>query len=181
MAFLYAAWPRYYTGFDLATNVAAYLPFGFLCAAAMRRHLATLPAWLLAALLGSALSLVLELLQSYLPNRVPSNLDLACNTAGASAGSVSCVCASAQVTPPVSQTCSTSTWGRMAKTPAMAKARFSPPDKRHGARVARCKAPTCCSAACTRCCTSAGGSLWLRGPKATSSSTEGMKSWSSGS
>ena len=82
MAFLGAAWPRYYTGFDLAVNIVAYLPFGFLCAAALRRHLAPMPAWLLATLLGGALSLVLELLQNYLPNRIPSNLDLACNTAG---------------------------------------------------------------------------------------------------
>jgi hypothetical protein len=52
----------------------------------MRRHLAALPAWLLAALLGSSLSLVLELLQSYLPNRIPSNLDLVCNAAGALLG-----------------------------------------------------------------------------------------------
>ena len=80
--FVGAAWPRYYTGFDLATNIVAYLPFGFLCAAALRRHLAPMPAWLLATLLGGALSLVLELLQNYLPNRIPSNLDLACNTAG---------------------------------------------------------------------------------------------------
>jgi len=86
LSFLGAAWPRYYTGFDLATNIVAYLPFGFLCAAAMRRHLAALPAWLLAALLGSSLSLVLELLQSYLPNRIPSNLDLVCNAAGALLG-----------------------------------------------------------------------------------------------
>lgn len=80
--FLGATWPRYYTGFDLATNIAAYLPFGFLCTAALRRHLAPMPAWLLATLLGGALSLALELLQNYLPNRVPSNLDLACNAAG---------------------------------------------------------------------------------------------------
>jgi hypothetical protein len=39
LSFLGAAWPRYYTGFDLAMNVIAYLPFGFLCAATMRRHL----------------------------------------------------------------------------------------------------------------------------------------------
>jgi VanZ family protein len=82
LGFLGAAWPRYYTGFDLAVNIAAYLPFGFLCAAALRRHLMSLPAWLLALLLGGALSLVMELLQNYLPNRVPSNLDLACNMAG---------------------------------------------------------------------------------------------------
>lgn len=84
--FLSAAWPRYYTGFDLAANIIGYLPFGFLCAAALCRRLASLPAWLLAAVLGSALSLGMELLQNYLPNRVPSNLDLACNAAGAVLG-----------------------------------------------------------------------------------------------
>lgn len=82
MAFLGATWPRYYTGFDLTMNVAAYLPFGFLCATVLRRQLAPMPAWLLATLLGATLSLVLELLQNYLPDRIPSNLDLACNTAG---------------------------------------------------------------------------------------------------
>ncbi len=82
LVFLTAAWPRYYTGFDLATNVAVYLPFGFLCAAALRRHLPGIPAWLLTTLLGSAVSLSLELLQNYLPDRVPSNLDLACNATG---------------------------------------------------------------------------------------------------
>jgi VanZ family protein len=80
--FLTAAWPRYYTGVDLATNVAVYLPFGFLCAAALRRRLPGIPAWLLATLLGSAASLSLEMLQNYLPERVPSNLDLACNATG---------------------------------------------------------------------------------------------------
>jgi len=35
LTFLGAAWPRYYTGFDLATNVVAYLPFGFFCTAAL--------------------------------------------------------------------------------------------------------------------------------------------------
>ncbi|MDA8256184.1 MAG: VanZ family protein [Betaproteobacteria bacterium] len=82
LGFLGAAWPRYYTTFDLATNLIAYLPFGFLCAAAWRRRLAPLPAWLLATALGGALSLTMELLQNYLPNRVPSNLDLACNAGG---------------------------------------------------------------------------------------------------
>lgn len=86
LGFLGANWPRYYTGFDLAANTVAYLPFGFLCAAAWRRRLEPLPAWLLATLLGAGLSLGMEVLQNYLPNRVPSNLDLACNGAGALAG-----------------------------------------------------------------------------------------------
>lgn len=88
LSFIMAGWPRYYTGFDLAANVVAYLPFGFLCAAAWRRHLSPVPAWLLATLLGGVLSLGMELLQNYLPNRVPSNLDLVCNIAGMLAGSL---------------------------------------------------------------------------------------------
>lgn len=86
LAFLGAPWPRYYTGFDLATNMLAYLPFGFFCTAALRRRGARPPAWLIAALLGGALSFTMELLQNYLPNRVPSNLDLATNSAGALLG-----------------------------------------------------------------------------------------------
>lgn len=86
LAFVGAAWPRYWTGFDLATNVVAYLPFGFFCTAALRRRMAPLSAWLVAALLGGALSFVMELLQNYLPSRVSSNLDLGCNAAGALLG-----------------------------------------------------------------------------------------------
>lgn len=86
LAFVAASWPRYYTAFDLATNVLAYLPFGFWCTAALRRRMTLLPAWLVAALLGGALSFTMELLQNYLPSRVPSNLDLACNAAGALVG-----------------------------------------------------------------------------------------------
>ena len=35
--FLDAAWPRYWTGFDLAINALAYLPLGFLLALTLRR------------------------------------------------------------------------------------------------------------------------------------------------
>jgi VanZ family protein len=86
LAFLGAAWPRYTTGFDLVINVLAYLPFGFFCTAALRHRLAPFSAWLAVVLLGASLSFVMELLQNYLPSRVPSNLDLACNTAGALLG-----------------------------------------------------------------------------------------------
>ena len=81
--FLTAAWPRYWTAFDLVTNVAAYVPLGFLLVPALR---AAWPLWLavLLTLLGAAgLSAGLETLQNFLPTRVPSNVDLACNTAGA--------------------------------------------------------------------------------------------------
>jgi VanZ family protein len=37
LAFVDAAWPRYWTVFDLAVNILAYLPLGFLLALALRR------------------------------------------------------------------------------------------------------------------------------------------------
>jgi VanZ family protein len=85
-AYLSAAWPRYITGFDVAVNVAGYIPLGFLAVAALHPRLRGLPA-LVAALLGAtALSLVLEAGQSYLPARVPTNLDVLCNIGGAAFG-----------------------------------------------------------------------------------------------
>lgn len=86
--FITAVWPRYFTAFDLTTNLIAYLPFGILCAATLRTGLAPLSACLIAAALGAGLSLALELAQNYLPNRVPSNLDLACNATGALVGAI---------------------------------------------------------------------------------------------
>ena len=82
LSFLGAAWPRYFTGFDLASNTLAYLPFGFLCTVSLRRRIRPLSACLVAVLLGSGLSFGMEILQNYLPSRVPSNLDLACNATG---------------------------------------------------------------------------------------------------
>ena len=85
-AFVTAAWPRYWTSFDLAINTLAYLPLGFLLTLAFRR----LPGWLTPALLaivfGATISFGLECLQAWLPSRVQSNLDLACNSAGATIG-----------------------------------------------------------------------------------------------
>ncbi len=85
-AFLAAAWPRYYTGFDLAANILAYLPLGFLTVPALQSRLGVAAAALLAALAGGGLSLAVEVLQNYLPSRVPSNIDLACNLIGAMIG-----------------------------------------------------------------------------------------------
>jgi VanZ family protein len=87
-AFLTAGWPRYFTGFDLASNIAAYLPLGFLWVAALRPRLATAVAVVAAALIGGLLSLMLESLQYFLPSRVPSNIDLACNITGTLAGAL---------------------------------------------------------------------------------------------
>ena len=85
-AYLTAPPPRYVTGFDVAANLLGYLPYGFLCVLALyprrRGHFALAAA----ALGGATLSLLMEAAQSFLPTRVPSNLDVVCNLAGALAG-----------------------------------------------------------------------------------------------
>ncbi len=71
--------------------------------------------------------------------------------------------------------------GDIASTPAIATARFSPPESRNGGRSARWGAPTVASAVATRSSTSAAGRPMFSGPNATSSCTVAMNSWSSGS
>ncbi len=87
--FLDAGWPRWWTGFDLVINILAYLPLGYLLTLALPhpsgRRL--LPA-LAGAVLAAVISFCLESLQTWLPSRVPSNLDLACNAAGGAIGAV---------------------------------------------------------------------------------------------
>lgn len=87
-AFLFYPWPRYYTGFDLLINIAAYIPFGIFMASSTRTRLTVVGGLLLAAGGGTLLSLVMELFQQYLPARIPSKLDLACNSVGSLAGGV---------------------------------------------------------------------------------------------
>jgi VanZ family protein len=87
-AFLDAGWPRYWTAFDLAANVAVYLPLGFLLTLALRGLPGRYTAPVLAALIAGGLSLGLEAVQSWLPSRVPSNVDLACNAAGGILGAI---------------------------------------------------------------------------------------------
>ena len=90
-AYLWAPWPKYWTGFDFAVNVAGYVPFGFLCALAVLRTRGGASAWrvvLRATAAGAAIAFSMETLQSYLPVRIPSNVDLALNTAGTVIGAV---------------------------------------------------------------------------------------------
>ncbi|MES2361316.1 MAG: VanZ family protein [Pseudomonadota bacterium] len=84
--FLAAPLPKYWTGFDVGVNLLGYAPVGFLLALAALRSRRV--KWAVSvAVLGSALlSLCMEALQSYLPSRVPSNVDLALNIAGAWTG-----------------------------------------------------------------------------------------------
>lgn len=86
LAFLSAAWPRYWTVFDLSINVIAYAPLGFVLALSLRRLPGRWSPALAAALSGCLLSFAFECLQNWLPARVPSNLDLVCNSAGCAFG-----------------------------------------------------------------------------------------------
>lgn len=88
-AFLFDAWPRYWTGFDVATNVAVYFVPAALGQALLRRRLRAAPAGIAVIALASSLSLLLEAAQAYLPARVPSRLDWLANTAGAALGALS--------------------------------------------------------------------------------------------
>lgn len=82
-SFLTAPWPKYWTGFDVASNVLGYAPLGFfLTLSAMRmgwRWRAV--TWSTAA--AALLSFSMEGLQSYLPARVPSQADFLLNMLGA--------------------------------------------------------------------------------------------------
>lgn len=94
-AFLWSPWPKYWTAFDLAANVAGYMPLGFLIALSFLRRgnpsfapASRLAAVMIAAASSAFLSFIMESLQTYLPSRVPSNVDFALNAVGAFAGAL---------------------------------------------------------------------------------------------
>ena len=85
-AYLADPLPQYLTAFDVITNVLGYMPFGALVVLALyprwRGALATGMAFIGGAMLSGAM----EAVQTYLPTRVASNLDLAANALGALLG-----------------------------------------------------------------------------------------------
>jgi len=84
-AYIAAPWPKYWTGFDIAINIVGYMPFGFLAAIALLRgrpDVGALGAVLRATTAGALISFAMETLQSYLPVRVASNVDLGFNILG---------------------------------------------------------------------------------------------------
>ncbi|HMN94635.1 MAG TPA: VanZ family protein [Hydrogenophaga sp.] len=83
---LLAPWPRYWTAFDVWANFLGYVPLGFLLAVAMVRTGWGPWSWPMAVLLPAVFSLSIETLQTLLPTRVPSNLDLVLNSAGGLVG-----------------------------------------------------------------------------------------------
>ena len=85
-AFLTAPWPKYWTGFDVVSNVLGYAPLGFLLTLSAMRMGVRARGILWSTLAASLLSLLMEGLQSYVPARVPSLQDFLLNTAGAGIG-----------------------------------------------------------------------------------------------
>ncbi len=89
-AFLTSPWTRWWTAFDFTANALGYAPLGFLVALARLRSAGPRrgsgDALGLALAAGAGLSLLMEGLQTFLPARVPSNLDLALNAFGALTG-----------------------------------------------------------------------------------------------
>jgi len=83
LAFLTLPWPHWWTWFDLVTNLLGYIPFGALVFGALvRSDVPVRPSMLLACAAGTLLSLAMEFLQNFLPQRVSSNVDLGVNALG---------------------------------------------------------------------------------------------------
>jgi len=87
-AYLDSPIPQHVTAFDLIVNVIGYMPMGALFVLALHPRLRGVAA--LAVVMPAALALAggVEALQTYLPRRVASNLDLATNVAGALIGAL---------------------------------------------------------------------------------------------
>lgn len=80
---------QHQSAFDIVSNLLGYLPLGGLVAmAALRSAWSAKPAVALALLLGTALSYGCEVLQHFVPARVPAREDLVMNIAGTAAGTL---------------------------------------------------------------------------------------------
>jgi VanZ family protein len=85
-AFLNLQPQRYWTGFDVMVNIVGYMPLGTLLVLSLYPALRGMWAVLAAGLGGILVSGTMEVVQNYLPSRVPSNLDLLTNAGGCLAG-----------------------------------------------------------------------------------------------
>jgi VanZ family protein len=85
--FMLLGWPRWWTWFDLVSNLLGYMPLGFLLFVALvRSGRRAGAAAALACVVGTVLSFSMETLQNYLPQRVASNVDLGLNALGTALG-----------------------------------------------------------------------------------------------
>ncbi len=79
---------RYWTGFDVLTNIFGYIPLGSLLVLGMYPRIRGVGAVVLAAVFGILFSGTMEAVQTFLPTRVASNLDLATNSLGCLIGAI---------------------------------------------------------------------------------------------
>ena len=86
--FLNTTMPQYWTGFDVVVNIIGYIPLGMLFALAVYPKVHGIWAILLASILSILVSGTVEAVQTYLPSRVPSNLDFFTNSAGGFVGAL---------------------------------------------------------------------------------------------
>ncbi len=86
--FIPLSWPSQVSRSDIIVNLAVYLPLGLLLMLGWRRRVSAGTAIILTTLCGVALSLGLEYLQNYIPQRVPSLLDTALNGSGTLIGAL---------------------------------------------------------------------------------------------
>lgn len=86
--FLNTTMPQYWTGFDVVVNIIGYIPLGMLFALAVYPRIHGIWAILLASVLSVLVSGTVEAVQTYLPSRVPSNLDFFTNSAGGFVGAI---------------------------------------------------------------------------------------------
>ncbi len=82
LAFMTMRMPHYWTVFDAGINVVGYIPLGILMVYALYPRVRGVWAVLLTALCGTFISGSMEAVQTFLPSRVPSNLDFITNSLG---------------------------------------------------------------------------------------------------
>jgi VanZ family protein len=82
LAWLDAPLPRFITLFDVSVNILAYIPFGFLVMFAAYPRWRNYVALGIALGLSAALAFGVETLQSWLPTRIPSQMDWWANVLG---------------------------------------------------------------------------------------------------
>ncbi len=88
LSFLNLSLPHYWTTFDVLVNVIGYIPFGTLIVFVLHPRLRGMAAMLVALACGMLVSGTMEAVQTFLPNRVPSNLDFFTNSFGCLLGTI---------------------------------------------------------------------------------------------
>lgn len=80
--------PYYRTYFDIWTNIVGYMPLGMLMIFALYPNLKSYKAFFVTCVFGILLSASMEAIQTYIPTRVPSILDLTTNSCGTVLGAL---------------------------------------------------------------------------------------------